>query len=476
MAAAVLLAVVPFLGTLGHAFTYDDGMNVANPLVAEHRFGEILTRPFHVGADVRVETGAWRPLTTATFALNHAISGDRPASWHAANIALHAATTAALFLLAVSLGLPGSSAFVVAALFAVHPVHAEVVANVSNRTESLHAVFFLAALAAYVAWGRGRRIGVVALPLLAAALLSKETAVTFVAVAGAVEWALLRRPGAVRRLGAVAGVIAAYLVVRRVVLGGMAASAGPVTLYENPVVAASGIERLATALGVIGRGAKLLVWPHPLVPDYGYAHTVPGFSPWSVVGAALVVVALAVLAVAARRRAPSLVPLAILLAPWFLVSNLALTIGTVFGERLLYLPSAGFLLLVARHLRMRAAIGGLLLAGAAWSAWSASAWRDDFTLFSRAERSSPDSVRVLVNLGGELAMRGDLPGAERRLRRAVELAPELAPARINLGAVLMSRGDGEGALREARRALELDPGSPAARRLLEAAKAATSRP
>ena len=83
---------------------------------------------------------------------------------------------------------------------------------------------------------------------------------------------------------------------------------------------------------------------------------------------------------------------------------------------------------------------------------------------------------MLVNLGGELALRGDLDGAERRLRRAVALAPDLAAARINLGAVLLNRGDAAGAVREARRALELDPGSPAARRLLDAATAATNRP
>lgn len=469
LAAVVLLAVAPFLGTLGHAFTYDDAMNVANPLVSGHRFGEIVTRPFHVGADVRVETGAWRPLTTATFALNHALAGDDPASWHATNIALHAAASAALFLAALALGLSPGKAFAAGALFAVHPVHVEVVANVSNRTESLHALFFLAALAAYARWRDGARTGIAVATLLGAALLSKETAVTFLAPAVALEWLPARRPRAAARLAAVTGVIVAYLVARTLVLGSMAASAGPVTRYENPVVAASGFERLATALGTVARGAKLVVWPHPLVPDYGFAHTVPGVSAASLAGAGLAIAALLALAFAARRRAPSLVPLAILLAPWFLVSNLVLAIGTAFGERLLYLPSAGFALLLAERLRMRAAIGALLLAGAGWSAWSASAWRDDFTLFSRAERASPDSVRVLVNLGGELAMRGDLPGAERRLRRAVELAPDLAPARINLGAVLLQRGDPEGAAREAAAALELDPGSPVARRLLEAA-------
>src|SRR5512139_4132222 len=123
IAAVALLATLPFLGTLGHGFAYDDALNVSNPLVREHRFGAMWTRPFHVGAEVRSETGAWRPLTTATFAANHAVSGERPATWHAANLALHAGATASLFLLAVALGLPSSAAFVAAALFAVHPVH-----------------------------------------------------------------------------------------------------------------------------------------------------------------------------------------------------------------------------------------------------------------------------------------------------------------------------------------------------------------
>ena len=476
LAAAVLLAVLPFLGTLGHGFTFDDALNLANPLVREHRFGALATKPFHAGADVRVETGAWRPLTSATFALNHAISRERPLLWHATNVLLHAGATAALFLFALTLLGSPPAAFVAAALFAVHPAHAEVVANVSNRTESLHALLFLSALTAYLRWREGARGGLAALPLLFAALLSKETAVTFLAVAAAVEGSGPRRGGAVRRLGAVAAVTLAYLVARRLVLGSLAASAARVTLYENPVVASSGLDRVATALGVFARGAKLLVWPHPLTPDYGYAHTVPGFTWAAVAGGVLLLAGIAALLVAARRRSWTLVPLAILLAPWLLVSNLAFPIGTIFGERLLYLPTAGFVLLVAHRLRMRAAIGALLLAGAAWSAWAAAAWRDDFTLFSRAEAAAPDSVRVLVNLGGELAMRGDLPGAERRLRRAVALAPDLAAARINLAAVLLSRGEVEEAAREARRALELDPGSPVARRILERATAAATRP
>lgn len=472
--AVAALATIPFLGTLGHGFTYDDPLNLQNPSVREHRFGALWTEPFHSGGAVRSGTGAWRPVVTTSFAANDLLGRDRPALWHGANVALHAGAAIALLFAAAALSIPAVPAFVAASLFAVHPIHTEVVANVSNRTESLHALFFLAALAVYARSRERGRAALGALILLAAALLSKETAVAFVPVACALEWSAPRRPGSIRRLAGVGAVVAAYLLARLVVLGSVASSAAAeITRYENPVVAASGIDRPGTALGALARGAGLLFWPHPLTPDYGYADTVPGFGVAGIVGLMLVLAALVSWGTLAVRRSPALVPLTLLLAPWLVVANLLVPIGTIFGERLLYLPSAGLLLLLAPWLRTRAAIGALLVVGGVASAWSASAWRNDFTLFSRAEKAAPDSVRVLVNLGGELLLRGDGEGAERRLRRAVELAPDLAPARINLGAALLRRGDREGAVLQAARALDLDPGSEPARRLLDAASRST---
>jgi len=164
----------------------------------------------------------------------------------------------------------------------------------------------------------------------------------------------------------------------------------------------------------------------------------------------------------------------LLLAPWLLVSNLFVTIGTIFGERFLYLPSAGFALVLggaaasalAASRAPRGWVGAivllLLLAAARTSAY-APAWHDDFRLFSAAERAAPRSVRVLSNLGTELALRGELTEAEARLVRAREIAPWVLPVRINLAGVYLNLGRLDEAEAEARAALRIAPDDPVAR-------------
>ena len=94
---------------------------------------------------------SFRPLTTATFRLNYALSRAHPRSYHLLNVALHALATY-LFVLYARTVVPRrlrQGALLSGLMFALHPVHTEAVAGVVGRAEVLSAVFFFAALLSY---------------------------------------------------------------------------------------------------------------------------------------------------------------------------------------------------------------------------------------------------------------------------------------------------------------------------------------
>ncbi len=489
IAAAAAIAV--YANSLPNGFALDDPAVVAgNPLVTGQSFAAIFSAPYHHGPAQTTPTGLYRPVTTLSFALNHALGDLRPAGYHAVNVVLHALVSALVLLLGLELGLAPAAALAGALLFAVHPVHSEAVANVSGRAELLAAAFFLGAL---LVFARGREEGgrlrgsslacAAALSLLA--MLSKEHAVTFVGVAAA--WELLvrrepgvslpaflraRRPELLRTFSVLLLPVLAFLAARGAVTGTLLLPPGAVTPIENPAAGLPLLERWALALAAAGRYARLLVFPRTLSPDYSFAEIVPVRSlldPWLLAGAASAIAFAVALVAAMRRSRPAAMLLLLALLAFSVVSNFPFTIGTILAERLLYLPSVGLCLLAgtawplaARRTGRRTA-GALaaivLLAASARTVAANMAWHDDFALYSNAISAAPRSVRVLGNLAVELATRGRLDEAASLLQRAVALAPDFAPNRINLAGVLLKQGRPDAAEVEVRHVLDRDPGN-----------------
>jgi protein O-mannosyl-transferase len=443
-AAVALAAVLPFAGTLGHGFALDDVTEVVrNDHVHSLRQAARLFAEGSWAGAGEVAT-IYRPLTSLTYALNHVVGDLDPGGYHLLNVLLHALCAVLVLRLGRVLGASSLAATAAALLFAVHPVHVEVVANVAGRKDALATAFIIATLLAHrVALHRGgARLGLAWLAF-AAALLAKETgavALGIVAVWDVVVEPDRWRAGRRRALALYAGYATAfllYLLARHAAVGSLGVPLSLIPYVENPLPHLPAGPRLLTAVTVLGYGLSLLAWPRGLSPDYSWNALPPVTSPLDLafLASLAVLLALAAAAVLLRRTRPALAFLILWYAgAVFPTSNLLLPVGTIFGDRLLYLPSVAFCLAAGLLLQ------GLLARPAAWPrlagvavllllAWRtvayAGAWRDEVSLFTAAVEAQPASAKAHELLGAALMEADRAEEGVRQLELAVKALASL---------------------------------------------------
>ncbi len=499
---ALLLALLAFAAALyansaGNAYVLDDG-----PLVASNaRIRDLANLSRFFTSDywgpVR-SSGLYRPLVTTSYALGYAAGGAEPLAQHVINITLHALNSALVLLLLHRL--TGSSTLSVAAafLFAAHAVHAEAVANVAGgRPELMAGFFFLLALLAHAArWTAtpeaSRWLHAASLLAFALALLCKESAVTLIAgiyladvVYGAARTPTWRAFGELlkARFSSVYlgyGLVAVgYLGVRLLVLGDGASLPAP-SPVDNPLVSLPVPWRIASALDVALRYGWLLLFPARLSYDYSYDQipVIDSFTdPRLLWVAVLSVATLALLAWSLRRSKHLFFALACFAVTFSVVSNAIVPIGTILGERLLYVPSIGFCLGAA--VALRGLVRGLPLPPRSATLLFAVLvavcvalhagrtvvrnrdWRSEEVLWLHDLAVSPRSAKVQSNAGAIFSEQGRHAEALEHFRKAIEIAPEsfAAPYR---GVVLSLVGLGRygEAAEMYQQALRFGPGDP----------------
>jgi protein O-mannosyl-transferase len=514
VALVAALALLPYLNTLTAGFALDDLPRIVeNPMVqGREPAGRLLTwvdRP-----------EVYRPLTMLSFAANARV-GTSAAGYHVVNVLLHAGVTVLVFWIANLVLRSPVGASAAAALFAVHPVHTEAVSNVFGRSEVMAALFVLLCLLAFVRAGAGgARVAwhAASLAAFAAGLLSKESAVTALVLIGVVHlWTSPERrlSRTLRALAPYVVVALGYLAWRRYLVGALGMPAPP-PFVDNPLAYVGWLARLATALVVQADYLRLLTFPLRLSSDYSFDQVPVVTSPWDArwIVAALIFIAIALALVVGARRAPvTLVAAAFVWAPLAATANVLVVVGTIEGERLLYLPSLGWCLLAGwlvalpawrrrPHALVVVALVVCLFLARTWI--RNEDWRDEATAHAVAVRTAPHSAKThynrardliaarrldeaighlerslaiypdwvppRANLGGVLALKGRLEEAATHLTIAVRLDPQSAIARINLAQIRLRQGRVDEALEQLEAARRIDPRSPVVARLLEAAR------
>lgn len=419
--------------------------------------------------------GLYRPVATASLALNRAVTGEAPWGFHLGNVLLHGAVCALVWLVARRAGTHYGTALLAGSLFAVHPIHAEAVANVAGRSELLAALFVLTA---WIFHRRGWSIGAILAYLLA--ILSKEGAI-LAPVLFVLDDLLLRseekrkQPRPLAVYGGYLGAIVVMLVLRSAALGGLR-GVEDATFFDNPAAALAAPWRVATALFVQARYLALFAWPARLSSDYSY-DAVPVVASASdvrfFVGLAVAAALVAVAVYGWKRSRVTLLALAAWVLFFLPSSNLLFPTGTLMAERLAYLPSLGACLLVGhlgawaagrnrerRHTSLVVSVAAIVVLALSARTWARTpVWKDNATLALHDVEVYPRSAKLQAGAGIVHHEAGRLAEAEACYRKALEIYPDYAQIHYNLGMLLSDRGTRTEAVRHLIRAAVLSPGN-----------------
>ncbi len=432
----------------------------------------------------------WMPLTWLSLMADATLFGRCPAGNHITNLLLHTANVLLVFAtFAKATGSAPRSAFV-AALFAIHPLHVESVAWISERKDVLSMLFGLLALYSYVCYAFGRRLALLALAwlLFACSLMAKQTFVTLPFLFLLLDyWPLHRFTDEAKEKAAEpadGGFARERFAKRRIlilvlekipflalsalfcVVAVMAqASGGAIPKWIPPT------SRVANAILVYGLYLLRAFWPSHLAPFY----PLPAAGP-SLIGAALslaVLVAITGFAIVSLRRRPYL------LTGWlWYLGTLVPVIGVVqigrqqMADRYTYLPLLGIYLVIAwlvpsvvpdgtirrRYLPIAAAAAVAVYAVLGFR--QVSYWHDGVTLFRHALAVTEDNPTTRRALGSALFRKERFREALPQLERAVQEDPSDAHGHYSLGRGFEAVGRPQEAAAEYRAALALDEAYP----------------
>jgi protein O-mannosyl-transferase len=440
----LLLAVVAFAygNTLASDFTMDDiGLYVVNNPQVTHPSLRALFTPNKFA-------NVFRPVTFSTFALDWKIGQGFAPGFHFVNLVLHAMVTLLLYMLLQTLfqELPQANALALAAalLFAVHPIHTEAVASISGRAELLAAGFLIAAWLLHL---KDREAP--ALICLVLALLSKESAVGFLALVIIGDHASNKWKSTVRYLR-IAGVTLLYLGALWKLTGNHFGLVN-IPLLDNPLAGIPAGSRILNALRVAWKYIGLQLYPATLSCDYSY-NQIPLYSWRYTLPAALAtVVVVGGWVWAVRKRRPGLVLAGgIYMVGFAVTANILMPIGTIMGERLAYLPSAGFCLLAAlgwnwlRERQRTIALGVLailtVLLGVRTLVRNRD-WKNNDTLYSAQLRNAPGSAKTHEFIATVYINHRQFDLARKELDTALEIYPNDPHTLSTYGILEASQGN-----------------------------------
>lgn len=468
------LALVLFLATLAlysptlrHSFVdYDDDRYVTeNPHIQNGLTPAAIKWSF-----TTFEQANWHPLTWLSHALDCQLFHLNPAGHHATSILLHACNVVLLFLVLQWFTGCAWRSFLVASLFAFHPLNVESVAWVAERKSVLSMFFFLLTLAAYGWYVRKPKVirYLLVAVLFAAGLMSKPMIITLPFLLLLLDiWPLGRLhltsqqasaapPGVVAQFPAKPASLSA-LCLEKIPLLLLSAASAVMTMFVQKaggavvsVTAASPLLRLANALLSYALYLKKMVWPSPLAVLYPYPHAIPV---WQVAVAAAVLLAITMAVLSQRSSKYLLVGWL-----WFLGSMVPM-IGLVqvgnqaMADRYAYLPLIGiFIMLVwfvfdfANHRQLPVVYPGLaavlVLVALSWVAHiQFSYWQNDFTLWNHTLSVTRNNFVAENNLGLALMRQGQRDQALARFRAASAIEPNDAVSQFNLGVYSQEQDD-----------------------------------
>jgi tetratricopeptide (TPR) repeat protein len=445
----------------------DEDYFSSNPHILAGLTGNSITWAFQIGYAAN-----WHPLTWLSLMLDAQLFGSGPSGPHLTNVVLHAANVVLLFLLLRRLtGTLWPGAFV-AAIFAIHPLHVESVAWVSERKDVLSGLFFLLTLLMYARYSDLSRVPqrkpkiFYALTLLffAFGLMSKPMLVTLPFVLLLLDyWPLARfKNQSWMRL----------LLEKTPFFLFSAASCVITVLAQKdaitPTLALPLSVRIANCLSSYLIYLAQMFYPAGLAAFYPFPENGPPW--WELVLASFLLAGVTIGTFAFRRSRPYL------LVGWLWYLGMLIPVigllqvgGQAQADRYTYLPIIGVLIMLtwtakdlfptSRHRNQILGFGAIVVVAALMASASkqASYWRNSESLWNHTLACTSRNYVAHNDLGGALFKQGRVAEAIVQYQSALEINPRYVEAHNDLGVVLARQGQTTEAIGHYRTALEINP-------------------
>ena len=428
--ALVTLAI--YANTFNNGYVLDDFSAIAkNTIVTKglSAIPEIFTTPYLHGFTIS-PNDLYRPLSLAMFAIEYQVFGS-PFGSHVINVIFFSGCVILLFLFLNALfkKKKPSIAFLTSLLFALHPIHTEVVANIKSRDELLCFFFAFLSLHLFIKYSDTGKLTRMALGAFSffLSLLSKETSITFIFIMPFIFF-FYRNENKTRSAYitlSTAAIAIVFLSIRFSVLSAFHANnTFQFSIQDNYLICApSLLVRLATSILILGKYLRLLFVPYPLICDYGY-NTLPfvSFSNfWVLISliAYLIILSVGIYRLVRFRKDPIAFAIIFFLITVSLFSNIFFLIGAAMAERFLFFPSVGWCMicaLVIEKLALRSARGiyglvsrkafaiiiSLFLIFGLLTINRNSLWKNAYMLYKNDSRYAPHDYRIFFYLGSTL--------------------------------------------------------------------------
>ncbi|CAH1800313.1 unnamed protein product, partial [Owenia fusiformis] len=424
---------------------------------------------------------SYRPLCVLTFRLNYLVHGLHPVGYHIVNICLHAVNT--ILLLNLCHGLVFDCllpSFVTSLLFAVHPIHTEAVSGVVGRADVLACTVFLISLQFYIRsidtrWPgecptlRSPCLFLVSLLLGGTAMLVKEHGVTVLGVGVLYDAWVLCNKTTRRVLEEKWPTRDCYPLLKRITLvvlvvllcvcfrvWMMNRQSPAFTEQDNPAAFSPfRMTRVLTYMYLISLNCWLLLYPRVLCYDWQVG-SIPiieqptdlrNFATFLTI-CAMGFILYHIYATKAPVSRPECLGITLLVVPFLPASNLFFTVGFVIAERILYIPSMGYCVLLAYGLdrltinfrwKPRSALAVAMAMAAILAGRTVvrnQVWHSRETLFKSGIEVLPNNAKVHYNYANYLKDVGKTTEAIKHYEKAILLYPKHASAHNNLGTLL----------------------------------------
>ena len=444
------LAVMTFgiyAQVIGHQFiTLDDPTYIQENSMVNRG----VTRAGLAWAFTTFHAANWHPLTWIAHMIDSQLFGMNAGGHLLVNALIHVANTLLVFWFLLRTTHTRWPSALVAALFALHPLHVESVAWASERKNTLSAFFGLLSLIAYMRYAKApsiSRYAWVAITL-ALGLLAKPMLVTWPLVMLLLDFWPLRR---LQRLDTRGLSVLRNLLVEKLPLFALVAASVIITFlaqsYGGAVrtfADAPFALRLSNALVSYAKYLLLMFWPNDLAVYYPLAPM--GIPAWQTIGAAFLLIGITALCLFQRRIRPYL----IMGWLWFLgtlvpVIGLVQVGGQIMADRYFYIPSIGLFIAlafgladIAKNWRVAPSLsagiaGGVLLILATLTNAQIQRWRDSFTLLEHTLAVTPPNLHIEHNLGLAMGATGRYNEAAAHFEKTLQIDPNFYDGLVGMG-------------------------------------------